>query len=149
MQKKDRNQRQFERVNKIDEQTTIECPECGSDVVPQWVSNTAGSGNWIHYSTHTSQYRRCPICGKVIEFESNDSGDDCFIATCVFESKDAPEVVRLRTFRDATLSRYWTGQMFIRCYYAIGPKIAIYIEPHDFLKVPIRFVLKSLTKLLR
>lgn len=52
---------------------------------------------------------------------STGSGEGCYIATCVYGSYGAPEVLTLRRFRDEILKKHMLGRMFIRCYYAISP----------------------------
>lgn len=47
----------------------------------------------------------------------------CYIATCVYGSYDCPEVWVLRRYRDYKLHNTWLGRWFIRCYYAISPKM--------------------------
>jgi len=47
----------------------------------------------------------------------------CYVATCVYGSKDCPELWTLRRYRDSKLSSSWFGRLFIRIYYAISPKI--------------------------
>lgn len=47
----------------------------------------------------------------------------CYVATCVYGSYDCPEVWTLRRFRDFTLSKSFFCRAFIKCYYAISPKI--------------------------
>ena len=54
---------------------------------------------------------------------STDSGEGCYIATCVYGSYDAPEVLTLRRFRDEILKKHRLGRAFIRCYYAISPHL--------------------------
>ena len=48
----------------------------------------------------------------------------CYIATAVYGSHDAPEVLMLRKFRDDILANYFFGRLFIKLYYAISPPIA-------------------------
>jgi len=48
----------------------------------------------------------------------------CYIATAVYGSYDAPEVLCLRQFRDETLSAFLFGRLFIRVYYFLSPPIA-------------------------
>jgi len=52
---------------------------------------------------------------------SDHSG--CYIATCVYDSYDCPEVWTLRRYRDSELSASCFGRRFIRIYYALSPKI--------------------------
>lgn len=48
----------------------------------------------------------------------------CYIATAVYGSYDAPQVITLREFRDSTLERSRAGRLLIRLYYAASPPIA-------------------------
>lgn len=52
----------------------------------------------------------------------------CYIATAVYGSYDAPEVIVLRRFRDEVLSKSLLGRAFIRTYYAISPPVAKRLE---------------------
>lgn len=45
----------------------------------------------------------------------------CYIATCVYGSYNAPEVMILRKFRDNRLSKTVMGRFFIKIYYKISP----------------------------
>ena len=55
--------------------------------------------------------------------KTEQSSGGCYIATCVYGSYDCPQVWTLRRFRDYTLDTTWYGRLFIRCYYAISPKL--------------------------
>jgi len=50
-------------------------------------------------------------------------GGGCYIATCVYGSYDCPEVWTLRRFRDRVLRRGAAGRLFVRCYYALSPRL--------------------------
>ncbi len=50
--------------------------------------------------------------------------EGCYIATAVYGSYDAPEVMTLRHFRDETLKNSFFGQLFIKVYYTLSPPIA-------------------------
>lgn len=54
---------------------------------------------------------------------TNTSNDGCYIATCVYESYNCPEVWTLRRFRDYKLKTTWCGKLFVKCYYTISPTI--------------------------
>ena len=45
----------------------------------------------------------------------------CYIATCVYESYDCPEVWCLRRYRDYYLKNHFFGRMFIKIYYSTSP----------------------------
>lgn len=47
----------------------------------------------------------------------------CYIATCVYGSYDAPQVWVLRRYRDTVLSSTFLGNLFIRLYYSVSPKL--------------------------
>lgn len=55
---------------------------------------------------------------KEIENEKN-----CYIATAIYGSYDAPQVVVLRGYRDNTLLETALGRMFVKFYYRVSPKI--------------------------
>jgi hypothetical protein len=50
--------------------------------------------------------------------------EKCFVATAVYGSYDAPEVMKLRQFRDEVLRKTSTGRTFITWYYRYGPYLA-------------------------
>ena len=50
--------------------------------------------------------------------------EGCYIATAVYGSYDAPQVMTLRRFRDDTLRNNAFGRLFIRTYYRLSPPIA-------------------------
>ena len=60
----------------------------------------------------------CPIKLKPTKKEG------CYIATAVYGSYDAPEVMTLRRFRDNTLKKSFFGRLFIKVYYTLSPPIA-------------------------
>ena len=50
--------------------------------------------------------------------------EGCYIATAVYGSYDAPQVLVLRRFRDERLQKAVLGRWFIRVYYCLSPAIA-------------------------
>ena len=50
--------------------------------------------------------------------------EGCYIATAVYGSYDAPQVMTLRRFRDDTLKNSAFGRWFIRTYYRLSPPVA-------------------------
>lgn len=72
----------------------------------------------------------------------------CFVATAVYQSADAPEVMKFRAFRDLVLMDSWYGRVGVRLYYTIGPSLAWFVERNAFGKKMARVALDSLvTKL--
>ena len=51
------------------------------------------------------------------------SGGGCYIATMVYGSYDASEVIVLRKFRDKVLQQSWIGREFIKIYYKYSPSL--------------------------
>jgi curved DNA-binding protein CbpA len=51
------------------------------------------------------------------------SKEGCFIATACFGDYDAPEVKKLREYRDTVLSKTILGRMTIKTYYLISPSL--------------------------
>ena len=74
----------------------------------------------------------------------------CFVATAAFGDYGSPEVVYLRSFRDAVLAKNAIGREFIKLYYQVGPSLAKVIERSSLFKSGIRnFFLAPLIKLLK
>ncbi|MFC7432034.1 MULTISPECIES: CFI-box-CTERM domain-containing protein [unclassified Agrococcus] len=55
---------------------------------------------------------------------TSSGGGGCYIATAVYGSYDAPEVLVLRRFRDEVLATSRFGRAAIRAYYVVSPPIA-------------------------
>lgn len=55
---------------------------------------------------------------------TSQKNEGCYIATAVYGSYDAPEVLTLRRFRDETLKASAAGRWFIRTYYKYSPSVA-------------------------
>jgi DNA-directed RNA polymerase subunit RPC12/RpoP len=58
----------------------------------------------------------------------------CFIASAAMGSFNHPVVVLLREFRDAWLLKRYTGRIFVRYYYILGPYAANFIRRSILLK---------------
>jgi len=72
-----------------------------------------------------------------------NAGGGCYIATCVYGSYDAPEVLCLRQFRDEVLASSIFGRLFIALYYFFSPPIAERLKKMQRTNV---FVRKTLDK---
>ena len=62
----------------------------------------------------------------------------CFIATAVYGSYSAPEVLILRKFRDNILLPSQIGSFFVKFYYRYSPPIAKFLEKHKLLQKLVR-----------
>ena len=76
------------------------------------------------------------------ETTTGDSG--CYIATVVYGSYEAPQVVSLRRFRDEYLSGRYLGRLLIRNYYRIGPSIAERLKGKEVINKLIRIILDKI-----
>lgn len=68
-------------------------------------------------------------------------GGGCFIATAAFGSAMAPEVARLREFRDSCLLTNGPGRAFVDFYYRVSPPIADFIGGDEDLRQITRVIL--------
>lgn len=64
---------------------------------------------------------------------------DCIIATAVYGSPLASEVLLLKEFRDSCLLKSSPGRMLMRFYYLVSPPIADLISNHKLLKQVLLF----------
>jgi len=65
----------------------------------------------------------------------------CYIATVVYKDSDAPEVIKLRQWRDNVLCNSVFGKLIIEIYYFFGKYLAIYINKFPILKGVIKYFL--------
>ena len=73
--------------------------------------------------------------------------EGCYIATMVYGSYDAPQVVALREFRDSKLKPYLIGRLFVHFYYTISPHLVEYLTPYPKIHTVIRKALSMTFKL--
>ncbi len=68
--------------------------------------------------------RRLSPSAKTPDPGINRSSGGCYIATAVYGSYDAPQVMALRRYRDRVLMRSRLGRLFIQFYYKLSPSVA-------------------------
>ena len=68
----------------------------------------------------------------------------CFIATAAYGDVNAPEVERLRRFRDERLLTNKVGTGFVKAYYAISPPIARLVARYPTLRRAVRKTLNAM-----
>ncbi len=92
---------------------------------------------------------------RIAEIDPNNgwlkakSSSSCFIATAVYESPFAPEVMWLREWRDQFLLKHLLGRVSVRAYYFISPYFANWISKSELKKRVIRKLLDRLINLLK
>jgi len=69
---------------------------------------------------------------------AKEAASGCFIATAAYGSADAPEVARLRRFREQRLRPYRTGRAAIVVYEHLSPPLAELIRPRPGLRAAVR-----------
>jgi len=72
----------------------------------------------------------------------------CYIATAVYGDEDAPQVLRLRQFRDETLHRSVPGRWLSHLYYRFSPPLAQKLKNARFVNRLVRRVLDRVVKIL-
>ena len=65
----------------------------------------------------------------------------CYVATCVYNSYDCPEVWRLRRYRDNYLDNHWFGRLFIKIYYKVSPTLVRWFGNKNWFRKPIKRIL--------
>lgn len=60
--------------------------------------------------------------------QTNLNNGACYIATVIYGSYDAPEVIAFRNYRDVVLSKTFFGRAFIKTYYFFSPPIANWLK---------------------
>jgi hypothetical protein len=81
----------------------------------------------------------CSGCG---DCSGADCGS-CFIATAVYGSYDAPQVITLRYFRDKKLMPHRVGRLFVATYYQLSPPLAKGLKTSPFFAAPVRYILNK------
>lgn len=79
----------------------------------------------------------------------NSSSEGCYIATAVYGSYEAPEVLILRKFRDTVLKRYLLGEVLISFYYFVSPSIAQMLKGKKRINYMIKMILDEFVRVLK
>lgn len=64
---------------------------------------------------------------------------DCFVASAIYRDSRHPSVNELKMFRDHILTRFYYGNKFINWYYRSGPRLALIVNKHPWLRISGRF----------
>ena len=86
---------------------------------------------------------------KLEEIDKRGKSGGCYIATAVYGSYQAPEVLTLRKFRDEVLATSIIGRAFIKTYYFLSPPIANWLKDARVFNGLVRKVLDKFVAKLR
>lgn len=75
--------------------------------------------------------------------------EGCYIATAVFGSYNAPEVLILRRFRDEIMLNNIFGTIFVKIYYRLSPTFAIWLKDSRLTNLYVRNILNYIIKKIR
>lgn len=73
----------------------------------------------------------------------------CYIATAVYGSYEAPEVLILRRFRDKVLLNHGWGRVFVKIYYTLSPPVAKALGNARFINRLVRGMLDRIVSLVK
>jgi hypothetical protein len=89
-------------------------------------------------------------CGRTDYTKDKPKKSDCYVATAVYGSYDAPHVISLRRYRDERLSKSIIGRLFIKTYYKLSPPIAARLvvakRTNSLVKILLDAIVKSISK---
>ena len=85
-----------------------------------------------------------PVITSNIPAQQPAKKEGCYIATALYGSYDAPQVMVLRRFRDEVLSCTALGRWFIRTYYRFSPPIAEHLKDAKWINRLVRSILDKL-----
>jgi len=132
------------------------CDNCGSEQFILGLAQNGSVGIFCFRCQQGFTNYTCVKCGAknpithetILEQKTEKSG--CFIATAVYGSVYANEVIYLSSFRDNVLKNYFLGKKFINLYYKISPFLASTIVKHSKLKTAVRiFLIKPIIRLIQ
>jgi predicted protein tyrosine phosphatase len=106
---------------------------------------SSGTSNFLTLSKEEIQRRISGGLKKEAESPTTPSG--CYIATMVYGSYEAEEVLILRNFRDTVLEKTILGRLFIRSYYYLSPKLVLLLEDKTKINLILRKILDKLVSL--
>jgi hypothetical protein len=122
-----------------------ETPEIPPHVVPPEVSRKNNRQTAAAFFSFAAIIIAGIIAGVLIIFIIIESilvelSKACFIATMVYGSYDAQEVMILRKFRDEKLKPYFFGRVFIRFYYSTSPLFVKMFRKNK----PVKYIIKRM-----
>ncbi len=123
------------------------CSICGGEVCsvqhcPNCRCVTPANIEYHRYSGFSWEQAPMGFCSRCRTQVSGPAKSDCFIATAAYGSTLAPEIQRLRHFRDNSLMLHPLGRLFVDCYYRTSPPIANLVGRSAILRSITRFAIR-------
>lgn len=84
-----------------------------------------------------------------LKSDGTNGKSGCYIATMAYGDYNHPQVIELRNFRDNVLSKNYVGRAFIQIYYAISPRLVMFLKNNIWVNKQIRKVLDQLINKLK
>jgi hypothetical protein len=97
----------------------------------------------------------CKYCGSEVKpayahyLSNKTKSSSCFVATAVFGSGDALQVISLRRFRDNYLTYHRVGRAFISFYNSYGPKLAVFVNKSKGFKLICKYIITIICSCIR
>lgn len=111
------------------------------------VYGTSMNNSTLEYFKKSLERIKQGLPEQTIEGEgqlTNEKKSGCYIATAVYGSYCAPEVLVLRKFRDVVLRRYSYGNMFVKIYYWLSPSFAKRLKHLQIINNMVKVILDKL-----
>lgn len=108
---------------------------------PASTSSYSTSSSTTNGNTSSNNNQRSNTSTTFSQQTQPTKKEGCYIATAVYGSCDAPEVMTLRRFRDETLKNTAFGRWFIRTYYRFSPPVAQKLKNAKRINAFVRFIL--------
>jgi tetratricopeptide (TPR) repeat protein len=115
-----------------------------------WLADSARKISIAKYDEYVTEIQKIepnyqpPTIKRTGYLKSTKEG--CYIATAVYGSYEAPEVMVLRKFRDEVLTQSLLGRVFIKTYYLISPPFADLLKGAKKINMMVKFLLDNLVK---
>lgn len=101
-------------------------------ILEKYQYGLSGGKAWLMYHSNARHPRQnASADNSSLKNKARDPSvkvSKCYVATALYGSYDAPEVLILRRFRNEVLSKSLPGRAFICTYYAVSPPFARRLE---------------------
>ena len=118
------------------------CPNCGGTRYKAGIATDGTVGIFCTNCDKGFTHWTCSKCGteNPVNTSTAEQKGGCFIATAVYGSSLAQEVIILESFRDEILVKAIIGRVFIKGYYRFSPFYARLINQSESLKKVVRTI---------